>query len=230
MVAIRFKTPMLNGANMTPSFVLSEDNPPSVINLNGPDVQIERRPQSIVTIDERQTLALLEIAQVDRTSSITQAPKLNIFNGQRVPFECTQSEVALTEFRTPTQQVIADKIVQAAHREGAKPGKPATSVLAKTEKVVSGWRCNIEPVVTADRRATRLSINLEHFSKDDAKSVEHILKAAQTVVVPDGRTLVWHLGETAQRQHLFVLLTPSVQVRQEEEGIYFGPILPIPGR
>ena len=53
----------------------------------------------------------------------------------------------------------------------------------------------------------------------------------ETFEVPDGRTVVWYLGETTGRQHRFVLVTPRVRVREEpKERIFEGDIPPIPGR
>src|SRR5260370_20008583 len=44
-----------------------------------------------------------------------------------------------------------------------------------------------------------------------------------------GRPLVWRLGVTTERRHLFVLATPRVVVVEEEERIFVGELAPIPG-
>jgi hypothetical protein len=94
----------------------------------------------------------------------------------------------------------------------------------------TGWCAAFHPVVSADRRSVSLKVNLEHRTRDEAKSIERITKAAKTIVLPNGSTLVWDLGETAGRHQLFVLVTPRIRVRQEEERIFLGEDAPIPGR
>jgi hypothetical protein len=93
----------------------------------------------------------------------------------------------------------------------------------------TGWCAAFHPVVSADRRSVNLKVNLEHRTRDEAKSIERITKAAKTIVLPNGSTFVWDLGETAERHQLFVLVTPRIRVR-EEERIFLGEDAPIPGR
>jgi hypothetical protein len=99
------------------------------------------------------------------------------------------------------------------------------------EKNATSWTCLVKPVVTPDRRSVRLDLKIEHSASDAAKSIERITKAAKTMEVPDGRSFIWDLGETVERQHLFVVITPRIRVQKEpEERIFLGEIPPIPGR
>lgn len=174
---------------------------------------------------------LLEIAQADRTAAIIQAPKVTVFNGQRVPLECVQKKALVAEFRGPAPHPELEAVLQLAADWG--PAKKTqiepVTVVSKQDNIVGGWRCELLPVVSPDRRHVRLTVNLEHMVKDEANAVEHITKAAKTFVLHDASTLVWDLGATGQ-QHLFVLITPRVHVQPEEERILQGEIPPFPGR
>lgn len=171
-----------------------------------------------VAVNDACVRDLLELAQSDRASVLNQAPKLTHFNGQNIPLQVTTKQAAVTELRSPA-------LVQTA---GAKNDKAI--VLAHEEKPISGYHCDVQPVVTPDRKSVRLTLRLEHFAKDDRTATEHIVRATKMFTVPDGQTLIWNLGATANGQHLFLLVTPRIQVREAEERIFQGEIEPIPGR
>ena len=82
----------------------------------------------------------------------------------------------------------------------------------------SKWRTDIQTVVSPDRRSVRLKVNLEHRATDESRSVERLTKASKTVSVPDGRTLVWDLGERAGRQHVFVLVMPRIRTHEQSSA------------
>jgi hypothetical protein len=176
----------------------------------------------VVLLDGRQVAKLLEATEADRHCSIVRAPKLNIDNGQVMSFECMKKQIMLTEFRTPKIDYVP------YFSPFAKDQKPdyATVALGNSEKISGGWCCSVQPTVAPDRRSVRFAMNVEHFDQD-AKSVERTMKANTTVAVSDGRTLVWDLGENAG-QHLFVLVTPRVVVR--EVPTFIGELQPVPGR
>jgi hypothetical protein len=167
----------------------------------------ESELRTFVALDNARAEQLLKLAQGDRSSSIIQAPKLSVFNGQRIPFECLRKESVIVEFKT-------------RGTEGKEEGV-STPV---RDVIVGGWRCKLQPVVSPDRRFVRLSLDVQHFTRDNASSVELSTKATKTFNVSDGATLLWDLGETAERQHLFVLVTPRIHAREEEEQIFLGEI------
>jgi len=88
-------------------------------------------------------------------------------------FECVRKEGVVTEFKLKSNE------------------KEDGAVLSEQAKIVAGWRCELQPVVSADRRSVRLSVNVEHFTKDEATSIESSTKAAKIFNLPDGNTLVW---------------------------------------
>jgi hypothetical protein len=167
-----------------------------------------------VLMDGEHVRRLLGIVQQDRASSSIQVPKATILNGQNVPFECVQKEAVVTQFRDLTQADHEESTIRAIDvRNDVIRPKPA-NVVSQQEKIVGGWRCNLQPVVSPDRTQVRLQLSIEHTAKDEAKSVERITKAAKQFEVPDGCTLVWDIGETTHRQHLFIVVTPKIRVRE----------------
>src|ERR1051325_8953522 len=156
-----------------------------------------------VALDEAQAQQWLENARSDRANKVVQMPRVNLVNGQSIPLE------------------FARKVKSIAELKVASNGLPDAVDWSETEtvKTLNGWRCELTPVVSPDRRFVRTTVKIEHFTNDEAKSVAHSLKASKEFNVADGCTIVWDLGESAG-QHLFVLATPRVRVRQQEERLF----------
>ena len=172
--------------------------------------------------DEAGVQHFLEIARTSGT--VLSAPKINVYNGQRLAMNCLQKQIAVTEFRVPVNEPAIASV-----RHSEIRNETSTISSATKEKATSGWRYDVQPIVSPDRRSVRLNLCFEHFVNADA--IEHTTKAAATFTVPDQRTVVWHLGAAANGQHLFVLVTARVIVREEEKEE--NPptcVLPIPGR
>src|SRR6202022_1527584 len=97
-------------------------------------------------------------------------------------------------------------------RSGIDPGKT---------KVVDGFDYDVLPVVEHEKKFVRMKLNLQKYTpKGNARP--HVTQASRTFIMAPGRTLVWHLGVTTERRHLFVLATPRVVVVEEEERIFVG--------
>jgi len=85
------------------------------------------------------------------------------------------------------------------------------------------------PVATPDRRAVRLDLRVELRTADEIRFVEHVTRGVQKMEVPTGDSMVWDLGKTANRQHVFLVVQPRVRVSEPpaEKGASESPI---PGR
>ena len=99
----------------------------------------------------------------------------------------------------------------------------------------TGLRCDLWPIVDAERKTVRLHLDLELAQRGaESAGVLHraLVNAVGTFAVPSGQTIVWPLGQTAERQHLFALVTPRVLIVKDEAPVrlFLGNIRPIPGR
>ncbi|MBI1831958.1 MAG: hypothetical protein HYR84_10965, partial [Planctomycetes bacterium] len=92
----------------------------------------------------------------------------------------------------------------------------------------NSFTCALLPVLDAKREFVRLTLELQYQSAIDKGA--QAIAANRTFVVAPGRTLVWHLGETVERRHLFVLATPRVVIDEPEERLFIGEIPLTPGR
>jgi hypothetical protein len=177
-----------------------------------------------LVLDESQMRALLATVQASRRSSILQAPKITLFNGQTGALDFTQNQAF----------VSVDRV--AAGEKGT---------------LLSGWKYRLCPVVSADRRAVFMKLQLKRTD------VENVLPASSPVIqagtanafsasttrielartqtlsleqslsIPDGMTAVLYVGEapgkrhatTGRReiQHYLVLITPRIIVNEREE-------------
>jgi hypothetical protein len=199
------------------------------------ELTMRGRQTTSALIKENHLQKWLEIVQFDRSGAIIQAPKVMVFSDEKVPFECVQKEVLATEFRDTN--VDRDSVLTvpsgirlaSATKQDLEPKKAKTVVVAQREFIRSGWKCDVQSVVSADRKSVRVSVNLEHVTRDKSRDVEHLMRASKTFDVPEASTLVWDLGESAG-QCRFILITPRVQVQQEPEKIFLGEQEPIPGR
>jgi hypothetical protein len=188
--------------------------------LPGNPLQTPNGSPRFVAMDQAATQRFFASAQA-QTTAIVPAPKINVYNGQRLAMNCLRKQTEVTEFRVPINEPAVVAV-------GTERRDEKATLVSHKEKTTSGCRYEVQPMVSADRKSVRLNLSFEHFVNEDA--IERITKAAATFTVPDQRTLVWHLGATAGQQHLFVLVTPRVIVREEEEAIFLGNIAPIPGR
>jgi hypothetical protein len=152
------------------------------------------RGNRAVSMDDDQIVALLNLARSDKSSNLTQPPKLTLFNAQQARLSTTRTEVL--------------------------KGKPA---------IVDGLQCDVLPVVDPDQKFVRMTLNLQHYTPK-ASAPSHVTQASHTFVLPPSRTLVWHLGETTERRHLFILATPCAVAVKDVERIFPGELEPTPAR
>jgi type II secretory pathway component GspD/PulD (secretin) len=160
-----------------------------------------RRP---ALLDDVQVARLLEAVQGDRASSVMQAPKMTLFNGQRAAINTTEQRVLVTGLETVPE---ADRIV----------------VRTRKETVETGFLCKVRPTVSADRQDVNLSMNLSLaklgnpqarlpvvVQVEDASGGMHEIRTGQVVqkhpvlstieldsdvTIPDGRTAVLFAGQ-----------------------------------
>lgn len=154
-----------------------------------------KKPSRSVLAGELNAFMFLESAQGERAATVTQMPKVTMFNHQRVGVGNVT--------RLPTGEISA------------------------------GIRCDFHPVVDAQRKNVRLLLDFESVTpgaETDGIRRREIANASATFNLPDGKTLIWHLGETASRHHQFLMVTPRVVVVREEDGVFMGKVEPIPGR
>jgi hypothetical protein len=179
-----------------------------------------------------QVANVLKIADSDGCR-MTTAPNIHMYNSQAVPLECVQKCVAQTEFRAHRYTPVLEKAGQAVPASGSAPSEKIepVKVVTQTEKIASGWSCEVQPVISPDRHSVRLKLEIEHYVYDETRSSKLTLRAGNRFDLKDGQTLVWDFGESTAQRHLFVLVTPHIHVRQEpEERIIMGELTPIPGR
>jgi hypothetical protein len=99
--------------------------------------------------------------------------------------------------------------------------------------IPSSVRCDFHPVVDPERKNVRLRVDFESVTtgaESEGIRRRDIVNAAATFIVPDGKTLIWSLGESASRNHQFLMVTPRVLIVRDEEGVFMGKVEPIPGR
>jgi hypothetical protein len=168
-------------------------------------------------LDDKQKLALLETAQADSSATIGQGPKVRLLNGQRIGFD------------SQSKETLQMKLLGSISAKGdVRPAK-ADTVLQENETVRNGWRLELQTVVSPDRRRVRTEMDFRLSVHDDDTTTTS--GAHVTVPVESGRTLVWHLGvQPISRQHLFVLVSPRVVVREAPEAISEEEPPLIPGR
>jgi hypothetical protein len=158
-----------------------------------------------MTLNEKQLHWL--VASLGRGSENRHLPQVQVLNGQQIPIELSTTQILTAEFRVP----------------GHRADQDIVRTLGRGEKTKSGWHTQLQPIVSPDRRFVRLNVNIEHTG------AANVIKAANTFNIPDGRTLVWDIGANGD-EHLFVLVTPRIIVREEPEAIFMGTVEPIPGR
>jgi type II secretory pathway component GspD/PulD (secretin) len=151
-------------------------------------------------LEDAQVVRLLEAIQEDARSSVMQAPKLTLFNGQHSTL-CVGDEQA---FVTGVEVCVKDGTAK---------------VTPKSETISSGIELSIRPVISADRRSVRidlqalltdidtsaspLPVNVPIMGKSGAgeempggftqylqQPRVHKLSVEKTFMVPDGRTMV----------------------------------------
>jgi hypothetical protein len=159
-------------------------------------------PDKPVVLSDTQLFQLLEAAQGDRATSIMQAPKITVFNGQRAAINVTNKEAMVTDVETAREN---DRFV----------------IRPKKQIVTTGLVCKVRPVVSADRQTVNLSFSLDlsNLSKplsqlpvvvmgQDAAGKEHPIRTGLVVQVgqlnrttldtvlriPDGQTAVLFAG------------------------------------
>lgn len=173
---------------------------------------VENKPRFVVAKQD-DAYWFVEARRSDK--ALASPPNLNLFEGQSVRLEWLEK-------RTDTAEVRV---------RGGSEQKPASGqnpmVLAKAE-MTRGWRYDVQPVVSADRRTVRLVLAVENFFADGF--VERSVKASGEFEVEANQTLIWHLGPAAGGEHLFVLVTPRIINREPEAEQPEEPSPPIPGR
>ena len=199
--------------------------------------------QQRTLLSEIQLSQFLEAVQGDQAATITQLPKMTLFNGQRAAIDVTNQE-----------SVVTDLIFS------EKNGK--FSLAYKEQIVTTGIEAKVRPVVSADRTEVNLSLDLSlsepapNFSWDLVSSTEHSSRCKkqvtnihrfgrfaevkaqnlQTVLkIPDGQTAVLVVGKESVSGgtcSVLVLVTPRIIVNEEEEQEVFdhGTLPPMPRR
>jgi len=156
----------------------------------------------VVTLSAVRLAELIQAIKADNKSTVLSLPRATIFNGQTLPFNCVlkQSDSSTTGI--------------------GFPATPPFEEHATANKTSVGWRTDVKPIVSPDRKCVRLALNIEYFSHDKDNATDRSVKAAGTVMkVADRQTLLWYLGETvgaspSDRQHLFFTVTPQIRVDQ----------------
>jgi general secretion pathway protein D len=96
-----------------------------------------RSARPLAVLDDRELNDFLKSAQGDRSVSMTQLPKLTVFNGQRAPISVTDEVPFITDLKV-------------SHEEGQVVLRP------KTETMKTGVTCAVRPVASADRRSVKM--------------------------------------------------------------------------
>jgi hypothetical protein len=192
-------------------------------------LQTPRELPHFVSMDSAGVERFLEAA---KNLTATPAPKMHLYNGEHIDMSLLQKQTQINEFRVPARKAETDAPLRPRTRceidELEVRGGSAT-IVTKMDKTTGCWHYDLQPFVTPDRKSVRMSLAF-HSSLNEG-TIEQTTKAAATFIIPDQRTLVWHVGAAANGQHLFVLVTPRVIVREEEEEeVTPSSVLPIPGR
>jgi hypothetical protein len=195
-------------------------------------------------LKEPELKAMLATLQTSRRTSIMQAPKITLFNGQAAPVDLTQKKMYVSA-------------VEPA-------GGPAPGV--QKETLACGWKYRLCPVVSADRRTVRVKLELKRTDAEVVASASapirsmpaeettyllapisataatpystsakvelarlQSLSLEQSLSIPDGMTAVLYVGEsvgkhheTSRRreiQHHLVLVTPRIIINKQEETL-----------
>ncbi len=93
----------------------------------------------VAFLNDRQVFALMEAAQADPRTSVMQLPKLTVFNGQNSSLSITDQQYFVTSMKT----------LQAGGQVVFCP---------QNEALPTGLQIALQPVVSADRRFVRLSL------------------------------------------------------------------------
>jgi general secretion pathway protein D len=111
-------------------------------------------PRGIAFLNDKEMFLLMEVLQSDPRSSVMQAPKLTLFNGQAARFNLLDKQVFVTG-------------LDISQRDGRIECRP------KTEEVPLGMRIHLRPLVSADRRFVRLHFDatLSNLTSDEVPRV-----------------------------------------------------------
>jgi len=96
----------------------------------------------VAFLSDRQVSQLLEAAQGDCRTNVLQAPKVTMFNGQRVQIAQTSEQFFVTGMNVV-------------------PGSKHIVYCPRQEKITTGLRLALQPTVSADRRYVHLEVELE---------------------------------------------------------------------
>jgi general secretion pathway protein D len=111
--------------------------------------------------DDAQVLSLLQAAQVNCRTNIMQAPKLTLLNGQCSVLDVTEPK------RFFTGLTVA----------AGEDGHPV--VTPHTEEVPVGLRMTARPIISADRRFVKVSLNVDMTDAEDAGAAPPTAAALQ---------------------------------------------------
>jgi hypothetical protein len=197
--------------NMNRASPMSREVDPDGVERIGIDFTKDLGAAQPMILDDVQVRNLIACAMANRSADLMQAPKITLFNGQARTISVGEERQFVTDLETVNE---ADRLV----------------VRPKRERVKLGIRCGLQPVVSADRRQVRLSMEfcmrqLESravsrvpvvFAPNGGEGkplplvIErpriHTCKLERTLTLTDGRTAVLRCG------------TQPVESRQE-----FGP-------
>jgi general secretion pathway protein D len=94
-------------------------------------------PRGVAFLSDKEMFLLMEVLQSNTRTSVMQAPKLTLFNGQTARFNLLDKQIFVTG-------------LDISQRDGRIECRP------KTEEVPLGVRMHLRPLVSADRRFVRL--------------------------------------------------------------------------
>jgi hypothetical protein len=170
-------------------------------------------------LNDTQLVRFLEAAAADKRTYVLAAPKLTALNRQAISLKINTGPHEWATAEPWSAKVIAD-------------------VCEKGDSNETGWHVTARPVVSADRRFVKLSLNVEHREAPPA--------VRKTIAVPDGGTVLLDGFQTTaevqkecpqqvisnipyinhlfrvvcasrEPRRVFVLVTPRIIVAQEEE-------------
>jgi hypothetical protein len=121
-------------------------------------------PKGVTFLSDIQVFLLFEAIQEDRRTNVMQAPKITMFNGQ------------LSEMAVEEQRVFVTGL-DVSRKDDQLVFQP------KTETFFTGLKMALQPVVSADKRFVRISVNATETTLDSEKVP---LIPVSTPVIPMG--------------------------------------------
>jgi hypothetical protein len=176
-----------------------------------------------VDIDSRVVLISGKTAKQFRKTLAQQGKSVDVIDGEKSAALVSIDDAQLWELLKLAQTDRVAHVMQAPKSSFLNGQSLKVGV---SESMPWGIQFDYQPVVSPDRRSVRVAMTFAQWTTADA--VKRITRSAKTFNLPDGRTLAWDFGEIADRQHMFLFVSPQVRVQQKEERIFLGELPPIP--